>query len=81
VSEFARRLSKWLVIEWVPKSDPQVQRLLRSREDIFEDYSQECFEAEMRRCFDIVESQPVGGDGRALYLMRVKNPKENQGGT
>jgi len=32
---------KWLVIEFVPKSDSQVERLLVSREDIFPTYTRE----------------------------------------
>ena len=31
------------IVEFVPKSDPMVQRLLRLREDIFDDYSEETF--------------------------------------
>ena len=41
---FAARC-KWLVIEFVPKSDSQVQKLLTSREDIFPNYTREGFEA------------------------------------
>jgi ribosomal protein L11 methylase PrmA len=72
VADFARFLCTWLIIEFVPKDDPQVQRLLSSREDIFTDYTQESFEAEFGKRFDIIECQPVGRDGRALYLLRAK---------
>ncbi len=72
VAVFARSLCSWLIIEWVPKSDPQVQRLLRSREDIFPDYTQEAFEAEFEKVFSKVDSRPVGTDGRVLYLFKSK---------
>lgn len=37
-----------LIIEFVPKSDSQVRRLLAMREDIFDDYT----EAHFERCFE-----------------------------
>ena len=43
ISDFLSRICKRLVIEFVPKHDRQVQRLLRSREDIFGEYDQEEF--------------------------------------
>lgn len=72
VAHFARSLCKWLIIEFVPKSDPQVQRLLRTRKDIFPDYTQRVFETEFGKFFTIVESRPVGGDGRILYLLQAR---------
>ena len=44
VAEAFARLGRTLVIEFVPKSDSQVVRLLRNRPDIFPDYSQSGFE-------------------------------------
>ena len=38
VADFFRQLGAWLIIEFVPKSDPQVQRLLAARKDIFTDH-------------------------------------------
>jgi ribosomal protein L11 methylase PrmA len=64
-------ISKHLIIEFVPKSDPQVQRLLQSRTDIFHDYHREGFEAAFRQYFELREAVSVGSDGRVLYLMAV----------
>ncbi len=58
-----------LVIEWVPKEDEQVQRLLRSRRDIFADYTREGFEAAFATRFRIVRSDAIEGSGRRMYLM------------
>jgi hypothetical protein len=69
VAEFFRRLGKALVIEFVPKQDPQVQRLLTNREDVFDHYHQAGFEAAFDRHFVRRASQPIGTDGRVLYLM------------
>ncbi len=72
VAEFAKLLCSWLIIEWVPKDDPQVRRLLRNRVDIFDAYTQESFEVEFGRFFTVADSRPVGSDGRVLYLLEGK---------
>ncbi|MBI3945286.1 MAG: SAM-dependent methyltransferase [Armatimonadetes bacterium] len=59
-----------LIIEWVPKSDSQVQRLLATREDIFPDYSQAGFEAAFAGRFRIERREPIRATERTLYLMR-----------
>lgn len=70
VAQFFRAAGAWLIVEFVPKSDSQVQRLLASRQDIFTGYNQADFETEFRRCFDIVRAVPVPNSERTLYLMR-----------
>ncbi|MFT5525296.1 MAG: ribosomal protein L11 methylase PrmA [Pirellulaceae bacterium] len=72
VAEFFRRLGTALIIEFVPKQDPQVRRLLSSREDIFPDYTQEGFEAAFGRHYEIIDRQSVGTDGRVMYHMRAR---------
>jgi ribosomal protein L11 methylase PrmA len=67
-----------LIIEFVPKSDSQVQRLLASREDIFSDYTQEAFEAELSACFEMLRSAPIPGTSRRLYLLRRLLQKPSQ---
>ncbi|MFH1524179.1 MAG: class I SAM-dependent methyltransferase, partial [Chloroflexota bacterium] len=44
VAEFFAKCGKWLIVEFVPKSDSQVQKLLRSRKDIFGEYTRAGFE-------------------------------------
>ncbi len=70
-SFFAAR-SKWLVIEFVPKSDSQVQKLLTSREDIFPNYTREGFEKAFSTCFTIHKSEVVRDSERILYLMETR---------
>ncbi|MGZ6372732.1 MAG: class I SAM-dependent methyltransferase, partial [Candidatus Limnocylindria bacterium] len=38
ISHLMARLSPHLIVEWIPKGDPMVQRLLAAREDIFAGY-------------------------------------------
>jgi len=71
LAEFFSQVCEYLVIEFVPKSDSQVQRLLQSREDIFEDYSISGFEAAFQEYFSIIEKKAVIGSERILYLMET----------
>ena len=70
VAEFFAELGEWLVIEFVPKSDSQVQKLLRSREDIFDKYSKEKFEHAFGFFYTIQASMPVKDSQRTLYLLQ-----------
>ena len=58
------------ILEWIPKSDPQVQRMLRVREDIFGAYGIEAFEMALRENAEIVRVSEVPGADRRLYWYR-----------
>ena len=66
------KLSQWLIIEFVPKEDKQAQRLLVTREDIFTDYNQVCFEETFSRYFSTEHKEEIAGTERVLYLMKRK---------
>ena len=72
IAEFFAGICGSLIIEFVPKEDSQVQRLLSSREDIFPRYTQNDFEREFGDYFEISGSIAVKGSKRVLYLMRKK---------
>ncbi|HEX2695917.1 MAG TPA: class I SAM-dependent methyltransferase [Acidobacteriota bacterium] len=61
-----------LIIEFVPKSDSQVRRLLQTREDVFPGYTQKAFEEEFARHFAVEKAVPVKGSERTLYLMKAR---------
>lgn len=61
------------VIEFVPKSDPMVQELLRLREDIFEDYSEENFRAIIEESATIQATETVTETGRCLFWFDKKS--------
>jgi ribosomal protein L11 methylase PrmA len=68
------RIFAWLasvtragIIEFVPKSDPMVQRLLSTRKDVCDDYTPECFEATLARVFRIDQRLALPGSERVLY--------------
>jgi SAM-dependent methyltransferase len=63
---------RWLVIEFVPPSDPQVRRLLATRRESHPGYSVQGFERAFARRFEIVRREDLPGSDRALYLMRSR---------
>lgn len=67
------------VIEFAPKSDPQVQRLLRLREDVFGEYSQENFAALLGRSARIVRQETVSASERVLYWFERPAPPAGPG--
>ena len=72
LAEYFHDLGHWLIIEWVPKEDSQVQKLLVSRQDIFMGYHQEGFEAAFGEYFNILDKVPIQDSPRMLYLMENK---------
>ena len=72
VAEFFASLGPQLLIEFVPKHDSQVQRLLATREDIFDGYTQAGFEAAFGRRYETIEAHPIPESARTLYLLRRK---------
>ena len=74
IAEFLARLGPTLIIEFVPKSDAQVQRLLRNRLDIFPDYSEDGFELAFGRYYTIGAKRPIQDSPRLLYVMHQRRP-------
>ena len=58
------------VIEFVPKSDPTIQKMLALREDIFPDYTKESFEHLLGTSCKIEAAEQVSASGRTLYAFR-----------
>jgi len=50
--------------------DSQVQKLLRSREDIFNEYTRTGFESAFGQCYTILSSSSIRDSDRWLYLMK-----------
>jgi len=73
IVDFFKKNCKHLIIEFIPKNDSQVQRLLATREDIFDDYTKENFEKEFSKSFKINEFVTIPESERILYLMEKIN--------
>ncbi|HRQ78232.1 MAG TPA: hypothetical protein PLY94_06500 [Gemmatimonadaceae bacterium] len=68
VAQMLAGLGRQVIIEWVPKPDPQVQRLLSAREDIFDGYSEDGLVAAFASVgMRAVQRAEVGGSGRTLF--------------
>jgi hypothetical protein len=70
IAEFLSDICSFLIIEFVPKSDSQVKKLLCTREDVFPDYTLETFEKVFLDYFKILKSVNVSGTERTLFLMQ-----------
>lgn len=66
---FFAKIAPWLIVEFVPKSDSQVERLLATRQDIFPDYNIEGFEQAFGSVFTIHKVVQIQDSARLLYLM------------
>ncbi len=69
VAYFFSQVGHSLIIEFIPKSDSQVQKLLLNRDDIFGDYNQQTFEHEFSKFFVIQSKNEIPDTNRTLYLM------------
>lgn len=65
-------LGKNLIIEFVPKEDSQVKRLLASREDIFHNYTSEGFLQAFTHDFILQKQIPITGTCRTIYWFSQK---------
>ncbi len=73
IAAFFSEICHSLIIEFVPKSDSQVQKLLMNREDVFDQYTQPFFELYFNRYFDIVQRTDIVGSSRTLYFMKKRS--------
>lgn len=69
IAEFFADNCEKLMIEFVPKRDSNAQRLLSSREDIFDEYRIENFEREFKQHYEVLEKDEIKDSDRTLYLM------------
>ena len=70
VAELLARIAPEAVVEFVDRKDSQVQRLLASREDIFDGYTGQGFEQALAGIFTVVRKSPLAGAHRTLYHLR-----------
>jgi 2-polyprenyl-3-methyl-5-hydroxy-6-metoxy-1,4-benzoquinol methylase len=70
VAELLASAGHWAIVEFVPKSDSQVKRLLATRKDIFDSYSEEGFEKAFSILFKMEKKVSIPGSDRILYLFR-----------
>lgn len=69
IAEFFSKIARSLIIEFVPKDDSQVERMLSSRADIFTHYCVDAFELSFAQYFRITDRQKLAGSSRELFVM------------
>jgi hypothetical protein len=69
IADFFAGISRFVIIEFVPKADSQVERLLLNREDVFTDYTIEKFRTDFSLVFNIIEERQIPGSVRTLFLL------------
>jgi ribosomal protein L11 methylase PrmA len=65
-------LGRHLILEFVPKEDSQVQRMLASRRDIFDDYTVDTLLSAYGPYFTCLERRQIPGSARTLFLFAAK---------
>mgnify|MGYP002022799802 CR=1 FL=1 len=75
IAELLARIGRHLVVEFVPKEDSQLQRLLAFRDDVFDRYTREDFEEVFGRFFSVLRRDAIHESVRTLYLMRLRDDR------
>jgi len=66
------RLGRHVLLEWVPPDDPKVKVLKATREDVFDHYTTDGFEAAIGPSFEVERRDPLPDSGRVLYRLRSR---------
>jgi len=69
IAAFFAEIAGSAIVEFVPRGDSQVDRLLATRRDIFADYHREGFETAFEQYFAIEAVDGIDGSLRTLYLL------------
>lgn len=70
ISKYFSENCSSLIIEFIDINDSQVKRLLRNRNDHFENFNEAFFEEQFKKRFSIIRKIPVKNSCRTLYLMK-----------
>lgn len=69
MASFFASLGRHLIVEFVPKTDSQVRRLLVTREDVFDTYTERCFLDAFSRHYNVVDRLALPDSHRTLFHM------------
>ena len=65
------KISKHGLIEFVPKSDVTIKKMLEFRDDIFNNYTEENFENYLKQKSKIINKNIITKTGRIIYEYEV----------
>lgn len=69
IASLFKGLGDNLIVEFIPKEDSQLQKMLSNRVDIFSNYCQREFEVSFKKYFKIKQVIQIKNSKRFLYLM------------
>jgi len=69
IARFFAAACRHAIVEFVPKTDSQVVRMLSLREDTFADYTKDGFERAFEPAFRTLSSAQIGDSERWLYVL------------
>ena len=70
LSEVFAGLAPGLVVEFVPKEDAMVRRLLATRRDVFPEYTLDGFRSAFEERFELLDETPIASTARTLFRFR-----------
>lgn len=70
LEQLATWTTRWMILEWVPPSDPQFQRLAGPNHALYDSLTPARAEAAFQLHFDVAERLEQEPGGRILYLLR-----------
>jgi hypothetical protein len=73
IAAFFKNICTTLIIEYIPKNDPQSQILLSSRRDIFSHYTQADFERSFSNYFTFICRMNLVDSQRSIYLLERRS--------
>lgn len=68
IASYYAQFSKHLIIEFVPKDDEQSKRLLVTKKDIFDDYTEEHFLSTFELYFKLIRKHAFSNSKRTIYF-------------
>lgn len=72
LADYFSRFGEYLLLEFVPKDDSQVQKLLATRKDIFPGYNETGLKHAFAEWYTLIKESPIAGSKRTLYLFKRK---------
>lgn len=72
IAKFFANITKSALVEFVPKTDSQVKKLLSTREDIFVNYTKDGFEKAFSKYFKITACEKIVASDRIMYCLEKK---------
>ena len=73
IAGFLKNTGNYLIIELIPKDDEKVQLMLKSKEDIYTNYTEGDFIKSFEQYYSITDRQFIGQSGRQIFLMKRKD--------